>query len=224
MLKYLVSNSYVAYAGKIFLQTSGIPMGANYSPVLANLCLAFMEYKYVLANPVMGRRLAYTVRYIDDLLSLGSEALEEAAKDIYPASLPLSFDDTSEGKGHYLDLLIDMNDKSIGLFDKRLEFQFNVIRYTDSESNVPREAGLNVMYSQAVRLARICTAPDDFESSLRDIIRIMNEKGFFDGELIATMEKVRIRYQALLIRQGLRTKREVKRIVVSTVDNREQGQ
>ena len=223
LLIYLVKNSYVAYAGKIFHQTSGIPMGANYSPVLANLCLAYMEYRYLIANPTMGRRLQYTTRFIDDLLSIGTDALQEAAPQIYPASLPLSFDNTSDGTGHYLDLAIDRNDKSIGLFDKRKDFAFNVIRFTDASSNVPRSTGLNIMYSQALRLARICTQPKDFAVNLKDLCHTMLCKGYAGIELQRTLNNIRTRYPSLFIRQKLKTKRDIDRLLLETIEGENSG-
>lgn len=215
LLDFLIDNSYVSYAGSIFHQVSGIPMGANFSPVLADLCLSYMEFKYLKNNPRSGLRLNFTTRYIDDLLSVGSEALLEVAKDIYPASLPLSFDDTANGKGHYLDLAIDRNDKSIGLFDKRKDFSFDVIRFTDAQSNVPRCSGLNTLYSQAIRLARICSRSEELQSGLKDLVHIMREKGFADVELQRTMNNIRTKYPALFARHKLRAKTDIKKLIAS---------
>ena len=213
LLQFLVKNSFVTYAGQIFHQKSGIPMGANYSPVLANLCLAFMEFKYLKENPRTGLRLTHSVRYIDDILTIGSEILPLVAKDIYPASLPLSFDDTKDGTGHYLDLLIDRNTNTCNIYDKRKDFRFLVIRYTDAESNVPRGTGLSTMYSQAIRLARICSKKEDFISGLQEILAIMKEKGYTEEETTRTLMGIRTKYPCLLARHGLRTKREIHRLV-----------
>ena len=48
-LKYLLYNTCVQFAGNIFKQTQGIPMGGNALPFIADLCLAwaelFLEYR-----------------------------------------------------------------------------------------------------------------------------------------------------------------------------------
>ena len=210
---YLVKNSYVKFAGRTFHQKSGIPMGANYSPVLADMCLSHMEYVYLKSHPDQARRLGLTVRYIDDILSVGTEALRELAKEIYPSSLPLTFDDTSDGTAHYLDLLIDRNKRSINLFDKRNDFKFSVIRFTDSGSNVPRSMSLNVLYSQTIRVARICTEPIEFESNMRELSDVMKRKGFASIEISRTLSKVRQRYPVLLLKHGIRHKHDIQRLI-----------
>ena len=209
LMQFLVKNSYVKYAGKIFHQKSGIPMGANYSPVLANLCLAHMEFLYLTQNPGMGKRLNFTTRYIDDILTIGSDAMKEAAKEIYPNTLPLSFDDTTNGTGHYLDLHIDRNARKTSLYDKRKDFSFKVIRYTDSDSNVPRGTGLNTTYSQAIRLARICSEETDFKDSIKEIIIAMYEKGYKKDEMLRTLLGIKKKYPCLMSRHKIRTKRDV---------------
>ena len=44
----LMIYTYVQFAGKKFLQTKGIPMGGNASPFIADLCLAWAEYKFMI--------------------------------------------------------------------------------------------------------------------------------------------------------------------------------
>ena len=46
-LRYILYNSYVEFAGIIFLQTQGIPMGGNASPFIADLFLAWQEYCFM---------------------------------------------------------------------------------------------------------------------------------------------------------------------------------
>ncbi len=47
MLHIILDNTFVSFAGFTFQQISGIPMGGNASPLLADLTLSALEFKYV---------------------------------------------------------------------------------------------------------------------------------------------------------------------------------
>jgi hypothetical protein len=47
MLRLLVSNSYVQFAGKVYRQAKGIPMGINPAVFLANYYLFYFEYQFL---------------------------------------------------------------------------------------------------------------------------------------------------------------------------------
>jgi len=207
LLHFVVTNSYVTYGSQVFHQKSGIPMGANCSPVLADLCLSYMEYSYLSKKENIGsaKRLMWSMRYIDDILTIGSEALKEEHQHIYPTSLPLSFDDTSNGTGHFLDLLIDRTSHQIDLFDKRNDFCFEVIRFPYKSSNQPAMLGLNVLYAQVLRIARICSAKGMFCSNLRSLVDIISNRGYSYSEIDDTLQKVHKRYPILFYKFGIRS-------------------
>ncbi len=50
LLNIILSESYATFGGTTFKQINGIPMGSSCSPLLADLTLATMEYKYLLKN------------------------------------------------------------------------------------------------------------------------------------------------------------------------------
>ena len=203
MIETVVNNSYVKYGAKIFRQKRGIPMGSNSSPILADLCLSHMEFEFLNNNQGSARQLQFSVRYIDDIATFGSESMKELYKYIYPDSLPLSFDDTSTGVGHYLDLLINRNDHSVTLFDKRNDFKFEVIRFPDRTSNQPFRLGLNVLYAQAIRVARICSTTEEFKRNMEILIELMISKGYLLTEFQTTLGKARKNYPLLFRRHGI---------------------
>ena len=194
LITLVIGNSYVTYGQQLFHQTCGIPMGSNSSPVIANLCLSYMEFKYLhnRQNAGPARQLSNSVRYIDDIATFGTHVLKEVYRDIYPDTLPLSFDDTNDGTGHFLDLFIDRNreSKSITLYDKRVDFDFEVIRFPFKGSNQPMNVGLNVLYAQVIRIARICGAKDEFLSNLALLCDILEKRGYSEAEISQTLRKV----------------------------------
>ena len=215
LIDIVVTNSYVQHAGFIFWQKKGLPMGGNAAPALADLCLSILEYKYIIAHPDQGRRLSATCRYIDDVLTVNSDLMLTACKDIYPTSLPLNFDDTNTGHGHFLDLLLDRNTGSINLYDKRRDFSFSVIRLMDADSNNPRHNGLSILFSQTLRISRICTQANHFLENLQDLIATILERGYTTEEINTTLHKLNTAYPAALRRFGLTSKKSIRAWVAS---------
>ena len=47
MLEFLVDNVFVVFAGKVFQQTVGIPIGTNCVPLLANIFQYSCEAEFI---------------------------------------------------------------------------------------------------------------------------------------------------------------------------------
>jgi len=67
-IEFLIQNSFIAFGNSIFKQTIGIPMGANYSPLLADLFLFSCEYNFMKNIDIYNSyRFKNITRYIDDV-------------------------------------------------------------------------------------------------------------------------------------------------------------
>ena len=92
MLEFLVDNIFVVFAGKVFQQIIGIPMGTNYAPLLADIFLNLYEAEFIQSVLSAGKkRLAsqfrFTYRYIDDVLSINNPDFVNYLGQMYPLSL-----------------------------------------------------------------------------------------------------------------------------------------
>ena len=81
MLEFLVDNIFVVFAGKVFQEIIGIPMGKNCAPLLADIFLYSYEAEFIPSLLSAGKeRLAsqfnFTYRYIDDVLSINNPDFE----------------------------------------------------------------------------------------------------------------------------------------------------
>ena len=215
LLRAVVTNSYVTYGGRCFRQTCGIPMGSNSSTVIADLCLSYMEFKFLSDKRNIGpaKQLSFSTRYIDDIITFGSEAMKENHRAIYPDSLPLSFDDTNDGTGHYLDIFINRIDKSTSLFDKRKDFNFEVIRFPDKSSNQPIRIGLNILYSQMIRIANICSTSDEFHKHITEYCATVRDGHYSIQEIRQTIRRVIKAYPLLLKRHNIHIKTNLNEII-----------
>ena len=79
-------------------------------------------------------------RLIDDLLSLNDDStFEKHYKDIYPAELKLKKENNSDSCFSFLDIYIYIEKREFRakLFDKRDNFDFDIVRMSFYCSNVP---------------------------------------------------------------------------------------
>ena len=86
----------------------------------------------------MAKRFCNTVRYIDDLLALNNKKFEEEIGNIYPPELTLKRTTESDTTLSYLDVSISIcQGKFITeVFDKRDNFNFNIVNYPYMCSNI----------------------------------------------------------------------------------------
>ena len=88
MLEFLVDNIFVVFAGKVFQQIVGIPMGTNCAPPLADIFLYSYEAEFIQSLLSIGRkqlasRFNFTYRYIDDVLSINNSEFENYLGQMY---------------------------------------------------------------------------------------------------------------------------------------------
>ena len=113
MLEFLVDNIFVVFAGKVFQQIVGIPMGTNCAPLLADIFLYSYEAEFIQSLLSTGRKqLAYrfnfTYRYIDDVLSINNPEFENYLGQMYPDELEIKDTTESNTSASYLDLLLSI--------------------------------------------------------------------------------------------------------------------
>ena len=126
MLEFLVDNISVVFAGKVFQQIIGIPMGTNCAPLLADIFL-----------------YSYEAEFIQSLLSTGRKRLASQFNFTYTSMYPpeLEIKDTTERNtsASYLDLLLSMGRDGqlhTSLYDKRDDFDFHITNFPFLSCNI----------------------------------------------------------------------------------------
>ena len=129
-----------------------------YTGNLANLFLFTFEYKYIIGLIDVEsddiKRFKFIYRYIDDLLVLNDNGhFDSVYTDIYPQALELKYTARSRTNASFLDMYISINNSIFNnkLFDKRNEFNFNVISLPNMSSNIPISQAYNTYYRQIIR-------------------------------------------------------------------------
>ena len=138
MLEFLVDNIFVVFAGKVFQQTVGIPMGTNNcAPLLADIFLYSYEADFIQSLLSTGKkqlasRFNLTYRYIDDVLSITNPEFENYLGQMYPAELEIKDTTESTTSASYLDLLMSIGrDGQLhnSIYGKRDDFNFHITNF-----------------------------------------------------------------------------------------------
>ena len=142
MIEFLIDNNFVQFGGHLFRQVTGIPMGTNCAPFLADLFLYSYENEFL--------DISHYRHYL---------------KKIYPSQLTVEKANKSDYLADCLDLtfIIDSGGKlSTRLYDKRDDFDFHIVNFPLLSSNIPSGPSYGVYISQLIRYARCCSHYDDF--------------------------------------------------------------
>ena len=185
-IRFIVQNTFLCTEdGQIRWQTTGIPMGTNAGPELANLCLYFIEAAYMddlVRRGMEGDEDAYqralqlhfTVRFIDDLFCLGCKPPPEEVYGLkwlctlrengLATFLGNSFNSTPDGF-------------RIAIFDKTEDYKFDVKKYPSALSNMASHTVPGIYIGQLGEYHRTCTHWCDLAESVSKIARRMLQNG-----------------------------------------------
>ena len=117
-------------ANKLQRQIVGIPLGTNCAPLVADLFL-FLFYSY----------------------------FEEMVNQIFPPELQLNKVNTSDNEAPCLDSHLSFPNGFVSskIYNKRDEFDFDIVNLSLLDSIVPRRPFYRVYISQLIRFARLCS-------------------------------------------------------------------
>ena len=160
-------------------------MGGNCSPLIADLYLSWLEYKYVLdlmnnKNFTLAKRLSSNSRYIDDIITPNTTHFLDIAASIYPKELPLEMSTNNHFHDCFLDLdIMVLNDKFITKIYHKVDlFNFEVISFPLPDSNIPSNIGYSTFLSQLIRYSRVCSRVDDFAFRAKLIYDKLMHRGY----------------------------------------------
>ena len=130
-------------------------MGANYSPNLANLYLHFYESRFMTLNSAEKRlNYRYVFRYIDDLFTVNNNLIFIDINNIYPPCLERkNINKAPYNKYTFLDIDIEVIDEGFShkVYDKRRDYNFDILGLPSFNSNIPNSSTYGVLCSQVSR-------------------------------------------------------------------------
>ena len=107
-----------------------------------------------------------TSRYIDDLLNIDNIHLERMVHRINPAELQLNKANASDTETAVLDLNLSIHNDIVStkIYDKRDDFNFDIVNCPFLDSDAPQHPSYGVYISQLIRFARASSHVTDFNN------------------------------------------------------------
>ena len=146
-------------------------MGTNCAPLVADLFLFRYERGFMLSLSDINQTniieaFNSTSRYLDDFLSIDNHYFEQMLDQIYPTELQLNKANSSDTEAPFLDLNLSITNGIVSskIYDKRDDFNFEIVNFPFLDGDVPRSPSYGVYISQLIRFARECSNVDDFNS------------------------------------------------------------
>ena len=89
---------------------------------------------------------------------------EQMVNRIYPAELQLNKANSSDTEAPFLDLNLSISNSTVSteIYDKRDDFDFDIVNFPFLDGDVPRRSSYGVYISQLIRFARASSNVSDF--------------------------------------------------------------
>ena len=200
-LSYLLDNIYIRFGTKLYIQIVGIPMGTNCAPLVADLFLYCYERDFM--DSLNHDNQADVIeafnsisRYLDDLLNIDNPYFEGMVNQIYPPELQLNKANISDTEAPFLDLHLSVANGFVSskIYDKRDDFDFDIVNFPFLDGDVPRRASYGVYISQLIRFARVCNHVTDFNAPNVGLKTLLSEglsEPEFYGDLVYKFKKLK---------------------------------
>ena len=150
-----------------------------------------------------------TSRYLDYLLNIDNPYFEGMVNRIYPPELQLNKANTSDTEAPFLDLHLSISNGFVSskIYDKRDDFDFDIVNFPFLDGDVPRSISYGVYISQLIRFARVSSHVVDFNARNKSLTAKLLQQGYQYHKLRKTFSKFYRRHYELVSKfsVGLKT-------------------
>ena len=196
VLFFLLDNIYVEFNNNVYKQIVGIPMGTNCAPLIADLLLFCYERDFMLSlnsdsESTIIDNFNNTCRYLDDIFNIDNPMFSNYISNIYPPELTLNKANEDDTHASFLDLDLSIINNTISskIYDKRDDFNFDIVNFPFLDGDVPRNNSYGVFVSQLIRFARACTRVEDFRTRCLSLTAKLLGQGYRYNKLCVFFKK-----------------------------------
>ena len=169
-LTFLLDNIFIRFGTKLYRQVVEIPMGTNCAPLVADLFLFCYERDFMM--PLSDDKQAdvidtfnTTSRYLDDILNFNNVYFDNMVSQIYPSELQLNKANTYGTEAAFLDLQLSISNDTVStIYDKRDDFDFEIVNFPFLDGDVPHSTSYGVYISQLICFAKASSYITDFNT------------------------------------------------------------
>ena len=189
-------------------------MGTNCAPLIADLFLFCYERDFMTSlsdvkQTEILEAFKSTSTYLDDLLNIDNPYFEGMVNRIYPPELQLNKANTSDTEAPFLDLHLSISNGFVSskIYDKRDDFDFDIVNFPFLDGDVPRSTSYGVYISQLIRFARVFSHVADFNARNKSLTDKPLQQGYRYHKLRKTFSKFYRRHYELVSKfnVGLKT-------------------
>ena len=143
-----------------------------------------------------------TSRYLDDLLNMDNPYFAQMVSQIYPTQLQANPSDT---RAPVLDLDLSITNRIVStkIYDKRDDFNFEIVNYPFLDGDVPRSPSYGVYTSQRIRFERVCSHVDDFNNRNKSLTSMLLKQGYRYHTLRKAFSKLYYRHSELIVKYNI---------------------
>ena len=107
-----------------------------------------------------------TSRYLDDILNINNVYFDNIVSLIYPSELQVNNANTSDTEAAFLDLHLSISNDivSIKIYDKRDDFDLEIVNFPFLDGDAPRPTSYGDYISQLIRFTRPSRYAADFNT------------------------------------------------------------
>ena len=182
-------------------------MGTNCAPLVADLFLFCYERDFMLSlsdnnQADIIEAFNSTSRYLDDLLNIDNLYFEQMVGQIYPTELQLNKANSSATEAPFLDLNLSITNGIVSskIYDKRDDFNFEIVNFPFLDGDVPRSPSYGVYISQLIRFARVCSNVDDFSNRNLFLTAKVLKQGYRYHNIQRAFSKFYHRHSELIVK------------------------
>ena len=141
-----------------------------------------------------------TSRYLDNLLNIDNIHFEHMVHRIYPAELQLNKANASDTEAAFLDLNLSIHKDIVStkIYDKRDDFNFDIVNLSFLDGDVPRRPSYGVYISQLIRFARASSHVTDFNNRNKFLSAKLLKQGYRYHKLRKAFSKFYRRHFGLI--------------------------
>ena len=121
-----------------------------------------------------------TSRYLDDLFNIDNNYFDSMVNRIYPSELQLNKANVSDSEASFLDLHLSISDGFVKtkIYDKRDDFDFDILNFPFLDGDVPRLTSYGVYISQLIRFAQVSSHVDGFNTRNTVLTAKLHRQGY----------------------------------------------
>ena len=166
-------------------------MGTNCAPLVADLFLFCYERDFMKSLSDDKQADVIDAFNTTSRLNINNVYFDNMVSQIYPSELQLNKANTSDTEAAFLDLHLSISNDIVStkIYDKRDDFDIEIVNFLFLDGDVPRSTSYGVNMSQLIRFARASSNVADFNTRNKLLTQKLLKQGYRYHKLSKTFSK-----------------------------------